>query len=114
MELGREAGDFEVGVFVVPDGETGHPVLAVDGLAGAGPVLGRQNTGGGGEVGSGDFAADVAGGHAHLGMVADALGLSRVGAGFHVELVVVLILIILILCEPDGSGDGGAVLAEGG
>jgi len=74
-ELCAKGGDFQIYVFLA-EGEAGHPVLLVDGLTGVGPVLGREDAGGGGEFWAGDFAANVTGGNAHLGMVADALGLS--------------------------------------
>ncbi|SPE44082.1 hypothetical protein SBA7_290010 [Candidatus Sulfotelmatobacter sp. SbA7] len=102
-----ETGDFQIDIFLAPDGKAGSPVFSMNGFAGAGPVLGREDTGRGGKLGSGHFAAKGAGGDANLRVVADALELAGVAASHDVE-------ISGVFAEPDGGGDGGASFAEGG
>lgn len=107
MGLGGKTGDFQVNILFAPDGKAGGPVFSVDGFTGPGPIFGRKNAGRGGKLGAVRFAAHRAGGNAHLRVVADALELSRVAAGHHVEFA-------FFFSEPDGGGDGGASLAKSG
>ena len=105
---GRYWRDLDTGLGVAPqEGDTGEPVFCVDHPADAGKLLRRQDAGGCGEFGAGDFSADGAGGDLDLRVVADALGFSGFAAGHQVEFAVVF-------GKPDGRVHGNATFSEGG
>ena len=98
--------DFNVSVGVAPDQrQASEPIFSVDGAANAGSGIGREDAGGGGEFGAGDFSADGTGGDLDLGIVANALDLAELARSHEAECVAVL-------GEPDGSVDGDAGFAE--
>jgi hypothetical protein len=104
---GRYWRDLDTGLGVAPqEGDTGEPVFCVDHPADAGKLLRRQDAGGCGEFGAGDFSADGAGGDLDLRVVADALVFSGFAAGHQVEFVVVF-------GKPDGRVHGNAIFSEG-
>jgi hypothetical protein len=100
--------DFDGAVGVAPqEWDTGEPVFCVDCVTDASKLLRRQDAGGCGEFGAGDFSTDGAGGDLDLRVVADALVFPGLAAGHQVELVVVF-------GKPDGRVDGNATFSEGG
>jgi hypothetical protein len=105
--LGRRGRDFYAGVGVAPEeGKSGKPVFLFDQLAHAGKLFGRQNAGGGGEFGTGDFSTDHARGDLDLRVIAEALALASFAVGREKEFV-------RVFGKPDGSVDGDSALAEG-
>src|SRR6202048_34838 len=93
---GRYWRDLDPGRGVAPqEGDTGEPVLCLDHPADAGKLFRRQDAGGCGEFGAGDFSAHRTWGDLDLRVVADALVFSGFAAGHQVEFVVVL-------GKPDG------------
>lgn len=99
--------DFEIGVFLGPDGKAGKPVLLVQNMTCGEPSVRWKDAGGGGKFGPGDFAANGARRDADLRIVAQALGFAGIAAGHDVELAVAF-------SEPDGSGDRRSRFAESG
>src|SRR5215469_17408292 len=99
--------DFQEFVVFTPEGQPHQPVLAAEDTLGFGPLGLGQNASAAGGLWTGDFAADGAGGNLNLRIVADALVLPGVIASHKIESAVAF-------REPNGRGDGGAVLAECG
>src|ERR1700693_594343 len=105
---GRYWRDLDTGLGVAPqEGDTGEPVFCVDHPADAGKLFRRQDAGGCGEFGAGDFSADGAGSDLDLRVVADALVFPGLAARHEVELV-------MVFGKPDGRVHGDATFAEGG
>ena len=82
-------------------------MFAFDGLAGFGPLFRGQNASVSGEVWPGDLAANGAGRHGHIRIVANALVLPGVVAGHEVKLAIQF-------GEPERRAHRRAVLAKGG
>src|ERR1700719_1679751 len=105
---GRYWRDLDTGLGVAPqEGDTGEPVFCVDHPADAGKLFRRQDAGGCGEFGAGDFSADGAESDVDLRVVADALVFPGLAARHEVEFVIVF-------GKPDGRVHGAAPFAEGG
>ena len=108
--LGVDSGDdldFQEFVLLAPEGQAHQPVLAVEGMLGFGPLSLGQNASAAGGLWTNDLAAGTAGRDRNLGMVANALVLPGVVTSHKIKLAI-------LFREPNGRGDGGAILAEGG
>lgn len=105
--MGRKAVNLDVNVLFAPEGNSRQPVLLLDCLASAGPVLWRKYARLAYEFGAGDFASYGARSDPHLGIVTDTLVFARVAPSHYVDFVT-------FLPEPDWRRYGDAALAEGG
>ena len=100
--------DLDGGIGVAPqEWDTGEPVFSVDHPADAGKLCRRQDAGGCGKFGAGDFSADGAWSDLDLRVVAYALVFPGLAARHEVEFVIVF-------GKPDGRVHGDATFAEAG
>src|SRR5712671_6496304 len=105
--LASRKGYLQVGIGAPPqEWNPRRPVLAIDGSARPRVILSGQYPGCGSQLRSSHYAANCAGSHAYLRIVADAFVLPGDRSSHHKEFAV-------LFPEPHWSGHGLAILAEG-